>query len=253
MSLGDPPSVHGSGAAAARPRALRREVIRKNATRDGPEAGCRSNRTSQQHQQLSLVGWKVRLQGLLPIPRWPQGMLCSPRSVLARRCNSPTFDRMRLASRAKPPDSVRSLRRSDQAPHSSRPLVRSSVCCSWMLCRFGDCSTLFRESTPPTRPGRWSAVRCVAHGCCAAWAIVALCSASRRRIAAPRRCGIRHGRLTSVYPSGAARATRPVPMLPPAPPIFSTMMVWPSGAFVLAAKIRRAHPAPRPQGTARRS
>src|SRR5215472_7196427 len=29
-----------------------------------------------------------------------------------------------------------------------------------------------------------------------------------------------------VYPSGAARATRPVPMLPVAPPTFSMMMVW---------------------------
>jgi hypothetical protein len=41
-----------------------------------------------------------------------------------------------------------------------------------------------------------------------------------------------------VYPSGAADATRPTPMLPPAPLTFSTMIGWPSGAFMRSARMR---------------
>src|SRR5262250_2504147 len=50
-----------------------------------------------------------------------------------------------------------------------------------------------------------------------------------------------------VYPSGAARATRPVPMLPVAPPTFSMMMVWPS-AVRMPSAIRRPTTSVSPPG-----
>ena len=42
----------------------------------------------------------------------------------------------------------------------------------------------------------------------------------------------------SVCPSGAARATRPVPMLPEAPPTFSTTIGWPSVARICSPMMR---------------
>ena len=45
--------------------------------------------------------------------------------------------------------------------------------------------------------------------------------------------------MQSVYPSGAARARlAPAPMLPPAPPTFSTTIAWPSGAPILSKMTR---------------
>jgi len=38
--------------------------------------------------------------------------------------------------------------------------------------------------------------------------------------------------MLSVYPSGSARTTREMPMVPPAPVTFSTMTGWPSAAFM---------------------
>ena len=43
---------------------------------------------------------------------------------------------------------------------------------------------------------------------------------------------------TSVWPSGAARATRPTPMLPEAPATFSMMTGWPSDARMRSAMTR---------------
>src|SRR5215470_18011622 len=42
----------------------------------------------------------------------------------------------------------------------------------------------------------------------------------------------------TVWPSGAARATRPVPMVPAAPVGFSTMTDWPSDPFIRSASTR---------------
>src|SRR6266851_6930001 len=44
--------------------------------------------------------------------------------------------------------------------------------------------------------------------------------------------------IPTVYPSGAARATRPTPMLPPAPVVFSTTTVCPSALPMRCAMIR---------------
>jgi hypothetical protein len=44
--------------------------------------------------------------------------------------------------------------------------------------------------------------------------------------------------MLSVYPSGAARATRPTPRLPAAPATFSTITGWPSDVFMRSAMIR---------------
>src|SRR6185295_14800911 len=46
--------------------------------------------------------------------------------------------------------------------------------------------------------------------------------------------------MSIVYPSGAARATRPTAMLPPAPPTFSITTVWPSGARMRSPRMRAA-------------
>ena len=43
---------------------------------------------------------------------------------------------------------------------------------------------------------------------------------------------------TKVYPSGAARATRSVPILPDPPPTFSMITGWPRGPRIPSAKIR---------------
>jgi hypothetical protein len=40
--------------------------------------------------------------------------------------------------------------------------------------------------------------------------------------------------------SGAARATRPTAMLPPAPPTFSMMTGWPSNGRIFSAMMRAA-------------
>ena len=44
--------------------------------------------------------------------------------------------------------------------------------------------------------------------------------------------------MPTVVPSGAARATRPVPRLPPAPATFSTTIGWPSAARIGSAMMR---------------
>src|SRR5262249_19712556 len=41
-----------------------------------------------------------------------------------------------------------------------------------------------------------------------------------------------------VWPSGAARTTRETPMVPPAPPTFSTITGWPSDTRMRSEKIR---------------
>src|SRR6187455_2901407 len=41
-----------------------------------------------------------------------------------------------------------------------------------------------------------------------------------------------------VYPSGAARATRLTPVVPPAPPMFSTRIGWPSVARIDSSMVR---------------
>src|ERR1700733_3928176 len=46
------------------------------------------------------------------------------------------------------------------------------------------------------------------------------------------------GPTLSVYPSAAARATRPTPIVPAAPVTFSRMIDWPSNSCILAATIR---------------
>src|SRR6185295_2210107 len=44
--------------------------------------------------------------------------------------------------------------------------------------------------------------------------------------------------MPSVYPSGAARTTRPTPMVPPAPVVLSTTTVWPIALVMRAAMMR---------------
>ena len=44
--------------------------------------------------------------------------------------------------------------------------------------------------------------------------------------------------ISSRYPSGAARAIRSVPMVPPAPDAFSTMTLWPSVRLMCSARMR---------------
>src|SRR5262245_19827564 len=51
---------------------------------------------------------------------------------------------------------------------------------------------------------------------------------------------VSHWPISIVYPSGAARATRPTAMLPPAPPTFSMMTGCPSGARMRSAMMRAA-------------
>src|SRR6201981_2834838 len=51
---------------------------------------------------------------------------------------------------------------------------------------------------------------------------------------------VSHCPVCSVYPSGLARASRPTPIEPPAPPTFSTITGWPSAAPILSAMIRAA-------------
>src|SRR5689334_12310274 len=41
-----------------------------------------------------------------------------------------------------------------------------------------------------------------------------------------------------VYPSGSARATRPTPVTPPAPPMFSTRIGWPSEPRITSVMVR---------------
>ena len=43
---------------------------------------------------------------------------------------------------------------------------------------------------------------------------------------------------TMVYPSGAARATKSEPMMPPPPPRFSTMTGWPMLSLIFCASVR---------------
>jgi hypothetical protein len=45
-------------------------------------------------------------------------------------------------------------------------------------------------------------------------------------------------RVEHVHPSGAARATRPVPTVPAAPVGFSTTTDWPSAVFIRSARMR---------------
>ena len=57
--------------------------------------------------------------------------------------------------------------------------------------------------------------------------------------------------IRNVYPSGAALATRPLPIVPAAAPTFSTTMVWPSTSPIASA-CRRAlasMPPPAANGT----
>src|SRR5215831_16679897 len=54
--------------------------------------------------------------------------------------------------------------------------------------------------------------------------------------------------MTIVWPSGAARATRPTPMLPLAPATFSMMMLWPSDVLILSAKMRPSTSSAPPAG-----
>src|SRR6266850_2988728 len=51
---------------------------------------------------------------------------------------------------------------------------------------------------------------------------------------------VSHWPMSMVYPSGAARAMRATPIVPPAPPTFSTTTVWPSGARMRSAMMRAA-------------
>src|ERR1700733_13799075 len=51
---------------------------------------------------------------------------------------------------------------------------------------------------------------------------------------------VSHWPLSKVYPSGAERATRPTPMLPPAPPTFSITIGCPSDARMRSAMMRAA-------------